>query len=477
MALSPSRGPFYLTSRFYKHTRRSFGASNRCPNQYPLHRLHHSGPPPNDFPRRTPKITSISPSVTPTRRGPLDRLHMPGSGWAQHELYLNFRSREPPCTTWYTDGRAVTEPPCPPPNPYFLSSIRTAVARYPDIDAVHLHTFPTKYNKYTKEVWQALFGLEPSHLEMTPGFEESCDYAGLANVTPPWPLKSLYLAAYGGDGASEHEDTPNPQYSVSFPACYADLETLVLHFPNGHDMYFYPEGGARKLRSFTASQNDVVDAFAKTVACNPALLHTLRSVTLDTGPGGRDSRARHVGRVLEFFRQSSLERLELLLNDGHSYMSDSLSEDEGSSANDSEPEQQVEGARADAEAEVDVPKEDPDVEDRWRCKQPYLNLSNNLPSSLTSLSFRAPANVSMLEDLEKWIACANDPTWLPNLQAVAFRLDLKNNLGSREELSREQEEVLGKKVERLLGILAGRTPSVQIAEPRDHEELVYPLLI
>ena len=400
---------------------------------------------------------------------------MPGSGWAQHELYLDFGSRQPPCTSSHLDGTRTTEPPCPPPNPYFLSSIRSVVAQAPDIDAVHLHTFSTKDDDRTKEVWKALAGLQPSHLEMTTGFEEACNYAGLADVTPSWPLKSLYLSAYEGDGVSEHLDTPNPQYYPSFPACYADLETLVLHFPGGYNMYFYPEGGARKLHSFTASRNDVVAVFAKTVACNPALLQTLRSVTLDTG---QDSPAMHVDRMLEFFRQSTLDRLELLLNDGgHFYHPNFPSEDEGNSANDGVPGREVGGARADGETEVEAPNEDLDVEERWRCKPPYLNLSNNLPPSLTSLSFRGPANLSMLEDLEKWIACANDPAWLPNLRTVAFRLDLKNNLGNGEELSEEQKEILGQKVGSLLGALVGRSPSVQVVEPRDPEELVYPLPI
>ncbi|KAJ3493413.1 hypothetical protein NMY22_g20214 [Coprinellus aureogranulatus] len=109
-----------------------------------------------------------------------------------------------------------------------------------------------------EDVWKALCGAQPWHLEMGEGWDERCFYGGLKHVTPPWPLKSVYIGSYGGGEAEwvrpedgEDEESALARLNPSYPACYNKIESLVLNAPLWYKLFFYPEGRAQNLRSLT----------------------------------------------------------------------------------------------------------------------------------------------------------------------------------------------------------------------------------
>ena len=144
--------------------------------------------------RTTMPITAISPTVVPPNIVKKD-VHIPGGPGVtpNHVLYLDLSS-------WHSRPMVV---PDADHDPQFLLSIRDAIhkSRQPGgipFDAVTI-TYCTG-NTPDPALWEALAGARPSHLEMTAGWDETCNYDGLSKVQPPWDLKSMYLAAYEGDG-------------------------------------------------------------------------------------------------------------------------------------------------------------------------------------------------------------------------------------------------------------------------------------
>lgn len=160
--------------------------------------------------------------------------------------------------------------------------------------------------------WSALNGAQPIHLE--PSFRERCDFAGLRHVTPAWPLKSVYIEAYAGDGSIEPPGVPMP----SFPVAYSTIECLVLKYADDKRLYFYPEGGALNLRSLSVLQHNALVTFANTVRCNPRLRNTLTSVTIASHDTSESQGREDVKTTHAFLREAkALVRLELVMNDTH----------------------------------------------------------------------------------------------------------------------------------------------------------------
>ncbi|RXW18778.1 hypothetical protein EST38_g7068 [Candolleomyces aberdarensis] len=392
-----------------------------------------------------PRILSLSPTAIIPKPYPR-RLHVPGGIVPKHELYLDLSSLE---------DKGWSGPGAPPPGFFdrpstradWLPSIREAIANHKDIDAVNIYRCNSA-EWPSAELWKALSGARPTHLELNAGALEECNYAGLRDVETAWPLKSVYLSCCEGDGQWEGEggeDGPQ-RFKPSFPARYANIENLVLHYALSSTLYFYPEGGANNLRSLTILENDFVTTFARTVSCNPLMLQTLRSITL----GGQfyiSAEKEDVEQMNNFFRNAkALVDIELVLNDAESFSS-SLGPD-------------AEGDGGDQTISTSP--------------SPYLGLSDVLPASLTSVSLRGPANKVMLKDLDNWIRNAERAAWLPNLRTVALKLDLPNRL-ERAELDAAAQKELDAKVRKLFAVLARRDPAVQVMEPRPLKELEYPL--
>ncbi|KAJ2921153.1 hypothetical protein H1R20_g15938, partial [Candolleomyces eurysporus] len=464
-----------------------------------------------------PLVTAISPTAVPpkpTKIGP----HIPGGPDAKtnHELYLDLSSR---------DSRPL-EVPRAEDNPEFLFAVRDAIvkSRQPGgipFDVVHISC--CSGNRPDLALWDALTDARPSHLEMICGWDESCNYAGLSRVQPPWDLKSMYLAAYEGDGRWDWDLEDVTQQPYSFPACYANLETLVLDYPGGRYLYFYPVGGATNLRSLTILENDSVTVFARTVDCNPKLVETLRSVTLvclvpDEGESVR--------RMKSFFKEAkSLATLELAVGDEKGRYSDPFPESEDEDPHQEEGQSETGSSRAadtvfllnfdEGEAgpidppissqisagpfdigegeedqgdyyihhsdgdnvnEDDGVAEDGDDDDDLE-EPTYTGLPDVLPNTLQYFSLSGPANSIMLKELDEWIVRARDRSWLPNLRTIALRLvdPAKGKTADVVYLTEKEEGELEKKIEKLLNILRQRSPPVEVVEPRPLFQLRYPL--
>ncbi|RXW18526.1 hypothetical protein EST38_g7318 [Candolleomyces aberdarensis] len=436
-----------------------------------------------------PLVTAISPTVVPPKPGKIAP-HIPGGpdAKANHELYLDLSSR---------DSRPV-EVPRAKDDPEFLFAVRDAIvkSRQPGgipFDVVHISCCSGKRPDIA--LWDALTDARPSHLEMTCGWDESCNYAGLCRVQPPWDLKSMYLAAYEGDGRWDWDLEDATQQPHSFPACYANLETLVLDYPGGHYLYFYPVGGATNLRSLTILENDSVTVFARTVDCNPKLVETLTSLTLEA---------------------KSLATLELAVGNEKGRYSDSSAESEDEDPHQEEGQSET-GSSTAAEAgpsnppvpyhisagpfdigegeedqgdysidhsdgnanEVDRGAEDgddDDDDDGDPDEPPYTGLPDVLPNTLQYLLLSGPANSIMLKELDEWIVRARDWSWLPNLQTIAFRLvdPAKGKTADVVYLTEKEKRELEQKIEELLNILRQRSPPVEVVEPRPLVQLRYP---
>jgi hypothetical protein len=340
---------------------------------------------------------------------------------------------------------------------------------------------------------------------MVSGWDESCNYAGLSKVQPPWNLKSMYLSAYEGNGSWDRhlpvEDARQQQHS--FPACYASLETLVLDYPGGYYLYFYPVGGATNLRSLTILENDAVTVFARTVDCNPNLVETLRSVTLG---GSIPNEGESVRRMQKFFKQAKrLATPELAVRDRKVYpVVATESEDEdphhSEEGNPPEPGPSTEDAPLSILYEGEAGPSNPSVPHQISTSPlensegddsleddanddpqelVYTGLPDILPNTLQSFSLNGPANTVMLKELDEWIVRARDQSWLPKLRTIAFRLmDPGQTFGfTVVYLTDKEKEELEQKVEQLLNIFRQRSPPVEVVEPRPPTLLRYPLAV
>ncbi|RXW16063.1 hypothetical protein EST38_g9792 [Candolleomyces aberdarensis] len=286
-------------------------------------------------------------------------------------------------------------------------------------------------------MWKAFGGVQPTHLEMSAGWDEENHFQGLEAVFPPWPLKSMYYRAYIGPGSWSTPEESSP----TFPACYAGLETLVLDCVDSLSLYYYPTGGATNLRSLTVVGNDAIGTFAHTVACNPKMLATLRSVTISPSPGHWDD-VEDFAIMKSFLHGSqALTHLELaILGDGY-YM---------------------------------LPEPDADETPNLSDHLPYLGLYDHFPSSLHSLSFRGPPNIHMFNDLDKWIAKANDPLWLPDLREFAVSLVSESSNSAEAGAPEVEQAQTDGKVAELLAAMKRNRPTLEIQEPRPLDELEYP---
>ncbi|KAF5310304.1 hypothetical protein D9611_012039 [Ephemerocybe angulata] len=236
-------------------------------------------------------------------------LHIPGKTPPRHELHIDFQN----CGT-------VT-------NPSFVSSVREAIEQN-NIDAIVMLNCP---NTPAPEIWTALEGAQPTHLEMRCGYLERCGYEELSFIKNFWPLKSVYLGSYLG-GGDWLEDEDGDRQSPSFPACYATIETLVLNCPNARELFLYPTGGAQNLRSITIVENDALTT-VRTVQCNPKMSETLRTVTIGCWASYQGTSPEEIQSMKDFFRQSkALVNLELVLNDPSSGWGANTLDAEGSLA-------------------------------------------------------------------------------------------------------------------------------------------------
>ncbi|KAJ2915572.1 hypothetical protein MD484_g4824, partial [Candolleomyces efflorescens] len=412
------------------------------------------------------RILSLSPTAILPKPYPY-RLHIPGHRVPKHELYLDLSSVAPKGRSSRTPGPIPDGYyDLPPTRADWLPSIREAIANNKDIDAINIYCCTPGEWGPEEDTWKALSGCQPTHLELNASVLEECEYEGLQHVEPAWPLKSVYVQCCGGYGEYEWGgDSVGPKWAKpSFPACYAGVETVVLHY--GLDqLYFYPEGGARNLRSLTILENEYLTTFAFTVRYNPRVLQTLRSVTL----GGRpvaEPRDWDIEQMKDFFRNSkALERVELALNDQETWMPDSEIDDDDDEEDDDDDDRPADNEHPEdcAQATCSAPP-------------PYLGLSDVLPSSLTSVSFRGPANELMLKDLDSWIRNAKRADWLPNMHTLAFQLDSPNHLVTAALDAAAQRE-LDAKIKEFFDIISKRAPAVRVVEPRPVKELEYPLEI
>ncbi|TEB36865.1 hypothetical protein FA13DRAFT_1089102 [Coprinellus micaceus] len=396
----------------------------------------------------TRRITLLSPSPSPPTPYESKLRVPPQAPPTRHELHLDLAE--------YQGGN---------PEPRFLDKIR-APASQGDVDAVVMFDTP---DDPMDDIWMALEGAQPWHLEMISDHGERCWYEGLEKVKTPWPLRSVYIGSYNGGGMwaesddelDDDEDLEDQEYrreskgdierasanpatglktQPSFPACYSHIEMLVLSFPNHRDLFFYPKGGAQNLRSLAIYDNEAFRTFSCTLTCNPALSDTLESLSL-TWPHRYEGESweEDIKKIKRFFAESkALRNLELFLGPD-------VIEDPN-------------------------PRNDLDFYTRHRDTCPYAGLQSCLPPTLEFFSLSAPANRLTLVDIDHWILSAQDPAWLPKLRRAAFSFATDPAVGG---LRREEELLLDGKVEMLLDLLGEK--GVEIVEPRGAHEQDYPL--
>lgn len=110
---------------------------------------------------------------------------------------------------------------------------------------------------------------------------------------------------------------------------------------------------------------------------------------------------------------------------------------------------------------------------------PYIGLYDHFPSSLHSLSFRGPPDTYLFDDLDKWIAKANEPLWLPPRIRVRTRIGTRGFPGEEMEceetdvsLQVEQAQIDSKNAELLAAMKRNRL-ALEIQEGRLLFELEY----
>ncbi|KAJ3549830.1 hypothetical protein NMY22_g743 [Coprinellus aureogranulatus] len=240
----------------------------------------------------------------------------------------------------------------------FCARVRAAVALGP-IDAVVLHGMP---NARMKDVWEALSGAQPWHLEMEEGYEEK---------------------------EGEDEEAAIGRMKPSYPACYNSIEALVLNSPDCNSLFFYPEGRAQNLRSLTILNNFAIKTFVHTIACNPNLTHTLQNLTIVRPWTTHRS---DIERTRNFIRGSkALKKLELVFT----------------------------GSPADGD---DWTEEE--LYANLEPVTLYLGLHAYLPPTLEYLALRIPTTRVSRIDIQKWLERARDGAWLPNLKEMGLSLNI-----------------------------------------------------
>ncbi|KAJ2920443.1 hypothetical protein H1R20_g16651, partial [Candolleomyces eurysporus] len=310
------------------------------------------------------------------------------------------------------------------------------------------------------ELWEALAQARASHLELISHSElaawdgeQQCNYAGLGKLSlepGAWPLKSLYVDVYRGDGAWNGAE--GAEQKPSFPAIFANIETLVLLWPDKDSLYFYPEGGAAILRSLTVISGASVQTLNRTVECNPRIADTLASLTLSCKLPQTSGSAR---RMKELFKEEirSLQRFELGVIDRSHF-------------------------KRPAEYLTSLKNSVGYGETMEDCANAHLlGLSTVLPSSLVTLSYKGPANSLMLQDLDQWVEDAASPSWLPNLRTIAFELAPLQDMKESKNLGEDQMEQLKQKLEKFWALMRQRHPPIVVVNPRGIEELRFPLSI
>lgn len=122
----------------------------------------------------------------------------------------------------------------------------------------------------SEDVWKALDGLKPKHLDVGCGWDEDCDMIPLDVLQQKWDLETLTLRGLAGA-------------ATEFPSVFCGLKALTMKLCCNVD--FKPiQGQLNALHHLTITGNDSLDMFAFLCESNPSVGDHLQTLDLQCDP-------------------------------------------------------------------------------------------------------------------------------------------------------------------------------------------------
>jgi hypothetical protein len=229
---------------------------------------------------------------------------------------------------------------------------------HPRIDMVHILC---SMNLPDETIYEVLKGLRPRHFNLQSSVIEECRLESLERLA--WPLENLIICSACADYEGEEpSDVVRLIPSLTLDYCF--------------HLFFAPATNAA-VRHLTITQNNAVDMFIDLVE-KFGVANDLQTLKIQSGNIGNDFSRYSPGDFTKTLKQcTSLLSLDLA----------------------------------------------PEIsdEDKYGNRRSYLcDLPQYFPDSVESLRFSGP--VAMADDFSTWLQYATDPSWMPNLQSLAFRL-------------------------------------------------------
>ncbi|KDR81039.1 hypothetical protein GALMADRAFT_241663 [Galerina marginata CBS 339.88] len=233
------------------------------------------------------------------------------------------------------------------------------------------------------EMWQALDGLSPKHLDLRCGFEEEIQFLELNDLRHQWKrLESLSLNSF----CTNHFTS-----SDQVPRVFSQISCLELVYCSNFN--FIPPGGATKLSQLRIFENDACEMFLRIIDGNPDVAKTLKNLDIES-KNGCDYQHEFEPADFRITIQQCINLRFLRLSLGSSDGTD-------------------------------------------------LNLAGYIPPSVEQLDVEVTRSFTFLRDMDDWIRRAQDMTWLPNLKSFRISLDTGSavtDLCQPEEDSETREE-------------------------------------
>ncbi|PPQ80656.1 hypothetical protein CVT26_007120 [Gymnopilus dilepis] len=214
----------------------------------------------------------------------------------------------------------------------------------------------------TVDMWQALDGLSPKHLNMLAGYNEGYEVEGLAALRQPWDeLETLRLTSLTGSSAIEKA-----------PECFSRISSLSLYYCCAHNLV---PRNAKRLKRLWITENNACDMFCYAVdhEGNPGLAEQLEVLGIETTNGCDMSHA--------FEPEDFRERLKKCTNlrELHYF--------------------------ADGSESLDV------------------MLAGYIPNSVEKLTLGFTRSLPFLRNFDDWTSYATNSTWLPRLKSFKMTID------------------------------------------------------
>ncbi|KDR81045.1 hypothetical protein GALMADRAFT_1358150 [Galerina marginata CBS 339.88] len=213
------------------------------------------------------------------------------------------------------------------------------------------------------EMWQALDGLSPKHLDLRCGFDEDIQFLELNDLRHQWKrLESLSLNSFS---------TSHITSSDQVPRVFSRISCLELVYCGNFN--FIPPGGATKLSHLRIFQNDACEMFIRIIDGNPDVAKTLKNLDIES--------KNSCDYEMEFDPADFRIRIQQCIN--LRVLRLSLGSKDGMD----------------------------------------LDLAGFIPPSVEQLDMEVTRSFTFLRDMDDWMRRASDVAWLPNFKSFRISLD------------------------------------------------------